>query len=55
MLYRVVIEDGDNQVTLAEEDGKRSMVWCGDLDFDQDKLEDALDKLKGAKIDTDNN
>ena len=51
MIYRVVIIDNGNQVSLTEQDGKRVMEGEGNMDIDFDKLGEALDKLKEAKDD----
>ena len=56
MEYRVSIIDGENESTLTEyPSGERFGSGTGDLAVDSDKLNEALDRLKEAVNDSNNN
>jgi len=56
MEYRVSIYDGSNGVILVEyPDGSRFGDGQGDIKVDNNVLNEALDKLKEAVDDTNNN
>ena len=48
MIYRVVIIDNGNQVSITQQGGVRSMEGSGTMNIDYDILSEALDKLAEA-------
>ena len=51
MIYRVVIIDNGNQVSLTQQGGVKSIEGAGDILVDTEIMDEALEKLKKAVID----